>query len=191
MRVKDQAKESRILKATRDLVNEIGFKAASMSKIAKAADVSPATIYLYFPNQEALFIENYIQSKRIMADDLFGKDDLSTFTVKDATEHLWQGYFKFMRKKGDIYSYYTHFSSSPYITSVDCRDIDPRFEQLFEVVQRGIDQGIFRPLHWTMYWANLIGPIERLYRDASIFHFKIDKNVQQSAFEMAWKSLTI
>lgn len=191
MRVKDQTKETRILKATRDLVNEIGFKAASMSKIAKAAEVSPATIYLYFPNQEALFLENYILAKRVMADDLFGKDDLSTLTVKDATEHLWQGYFKFMCKKGDIYSYYTHFSSSVYITFIDCRNIDPRFEQLFEIVQRGIDQGIFRPMHWTMYWSNLIGPIERLHRDAPIFHFKIDKNVQQTTFDMAWKSLTI
>lgn len=191
MRVKDAAKKTRILKAVRDLVNEVGFKATSMSKIAKAADVSPATIYLYFQNQESLFLENYILAKHVMADDLFGTVDLTALTVRDATERLWQGYVRFMRKNSDIYSYYTHFSASSYISLVDCRNIDPRFEQLHEVFQRGIDQGIFRPIHWTMYWAYLIGPIERLHRDAPVYHFKIDKKVLQATFEMAWKSITI
>ena len=41
-------KKEALLRATLSLVNESGFQGASMAKIAKMANVSPATIYLYF-----------------------------------------------------------------------------------------------------------------------------------------------
>ena len=41
-------KRNALIKATIGLVNNNGFHATSMSKIAKMAKVSPATIYLYF-----------------------------------------------------------------------------------------------------------------------------------------------
>ena len=41
-------KRSALLKATLCLVNRDGIQGASMAKVAKIANVSPATIYLYF-----------------------------------------------------------------------------------------------------------------------------------------------
>ena len=41
-------KRDALIKATIELVNNSGFHATPMSKIAKMAEVSPATIYLYF-----------------------------------------------------------------------------------------------------------------------------------------------
>ena len=51
-------KKNAVLGATLTLVNEGGFKSASMSKIAKMAYVSPATIYLYFENKQDLINQN-------------------------------------------------------------------------------------------------------------------------------------
>ena len=45
MRVKDEVKQDAIIEATIKLVNEIGFVSSSVSKIAKEANVSPATLY--------------------------------------------------------------------------------------------------------------------------------------------------
>ena len=47
-------KRNALIKATIDLVNNNGFHATPMSKIAKMAKVSPATIYLYFENKQDL-----------------------------------------------------------------------------------------------------------------------------------------
>jgi AcrR family transcriptional regulator len=44
-------KRNTLIKATIELVNNNGFHATPMSKIAKKANVSPATIYLYFENK--------------------------------------------------------------------------------------------------------------------------------------------
>ena len=43
-------KRNALIKATIELVNNNGFHATPMSKIAKMANVSPATIYIYFEN---------------------------------------------------------------------------------------------------------------------------------------------
>ncbi len=191
MRIKDKEKEKRILIATRDLVNDIGFKAASMSKIAKAASVSPATIYLYFPNQESLFIQTYLQAKFVMADGIFKKVDFSEMTVRDATEHIWKNYVSFMQKHTAFYCYFSQFAASHFALQVDCRNIDPRFEQLFSLVDRGIREGLFRDMNWAMFWASLIGPIEKLHREANAYQFKITRPMLKTAFTMAWKSLTL
>ena len=54
MRYKDEAKQDAIIEATVKLVNQIGFAATSTSKIAKKANVSSATIYIYYKNKEDL-----------------------------------------------------------------------------------------------------------------------------------------
>jgi len=45
-------KRNALVQATIGLVNNNGFHATPMSKIAKMANVSPATIYLYFENKQ-------------------------------------------------------------------------------------------------------------------------------------------
>ena len=60
MRTRDQAKYDAIVKSSIQLINTIGFDGISISKIAKKAKVSPATIYIYFENKEDLFTKLYI-----------------------------------------------------------------------------------------------------------------------------------
>jgi AcrR family transcriptional regulator len=48
MRLKDETKKSAIRSATIRVVNKLGLEGASVSKIAKEADISAASIYTYF-----------------------------------------------------------------------------------------------------------------------------------------------
>ena len=64
MRVKDQDKQTALFEATVKTVNEMGFVAASVSKIAKEANVSPATLYVYYDNKEDLLVSTYIEIKK-------------------------------------------------------------------------------------------------------------------------------
>src|SRR3954470_16487838 len=52
-----EARPGQILDAALDVFAECGVSAARLEDIGKRAGVSKATIYLYFPNQEALFRE--------------------------------------------------------------------------------------------------------------------------------------
>jgi len=51
----DSAKRQQILDGARKCFLEMGFDAASMNDIVKAAGVSKGTVYAYFPSKEKLF----------------------------------------------------------------------------------------------------------------------------------------
>ena len=76
MRHKDDNKREAIRNAAIELITTIGFADTSMSKIAKAANVSPATIYVYFENKEDLLNQIYLMVKREISEAMLaGYDD--------------------------------------------------------------------------------------------------------------------
>ena len=57
MRNKDLDKQNRIKEAMIQLILRDGIDGISMSKIAKEAGVSPATIYVYYESKEDMLSE--------------------------------------------------------------------------------------------------------------------------------------
>lgn len=68
------AKREQILDGARRRFLAVGFEAASMETIAREAGVSKGTLYVYFPNKEALFIALVEESKRQTAEHLTALD---------------------------------------------------------------------------------------------------------------------
>lgn len=56
MRIRDEAKEKTLRKKAMQMIVEEGFDGLSMHKLAKAAGVSVATIYIYFKDREDLIL---------------------------------------------------------------------------------------------------------------------------------------
>ena len=61
MRKKDDEKQKRIKNAVMHLILEQGFAGTSISKIAREAGVSPATVYIYYENKEEMLKDIYIE----------------------------------------------------------------------------------------------------------------------------------
>lgn len=55
--VKRGRKFDQVLEGARDVFMKVGFEGASVDEIAKAAKVSKATLYSYFPDKRLLFME--------------------------------------------------------------------------------------------------------------------------------------
>ena len=56
MRVRDEVKEKAIRKIAMELIVQEGFDGLSMHKLARAAGVSVATIYIYYKDREDLIL---------------------------------------------------------------------------------------------------------------------------------------
>lgn len=72
MQLKEDEREVRralIMEAALELFKRKPFDEIGMRDIAAAAGVSPASIYRYFPSQEELFIEAFIQDLVVVGDD--------------------------------------------------------------------------------------------------------------------------
>jgi len=83
MRVKDENKEMAVRKKTIEIIVKDGVDGLSMQKLAKAAKVSPATIYLYFKNRNDLITKVYLDVTKKMLE--------ATLKNFDPDSHLAEG----------------------------------------------------------------------------------------------------
>lgn len=117
MRVRDELKQQAIIDATVKLVNEIGFVACSVAKIAAEAGVSPATLYVYYQNKEDLLISTYIGIKQEMSAAIL--HDLDTRQpLRDIFKSLWFNTFEFVTTKHSYYQFTEQFANSPYLSLI-------------------------------------------------------------------------
>src|SRR4051794_21864567 len=81
MRLKDDDKYERIFNSAVESINELGLSGTSISKIAKKANVSAATIYIYFENKEDLLNKVYLGVKKDISEATFKHfhDDLEPY----------------------------------------------------------------------------------------------------------------
>ena len=112
MRRRDDEKQRRIKDAVMQLILEEGFAGASISKIAKRAGVSPATVYIYYENKDEMLRELYLE----YAEDSFTYLTEHTDPEMDASElieTLMRSYYAYIHEHREIYSFVDQFSHCP------------------------------------------------------------------------------
>ena len=129
--------------ATIKLVNEIGFVSSSVSKIAKEANVSPATIYIYYKNKEDLLVSTYIGIKLDLSKALL-RDFNDQLPIRDILKNVWFNMFEYISQNLEYYKFVEQFSSSPYSTLVNKQEVEQFFVPLVRVLQTGIEQKIIK-----------------------------------------------
>jgi AcrR family transcriptional regulator len=190
MRTRDDKKQEALLLATIRVVNEIGFAASSVAKIAKMAGVSPATLYIYFKNKDDLLVSTYLDIKQGMgAAMLEGFDE--TLPVHDIFHRVWHNTFIYVSDNQEEFRYAEQFSNSPYSEQVDMLRVQETFEPLLRVVQRGIDEKIIKDVSMDVLGAFLIHPILVLANPNHCKTFEVTDESVEQAFRMAWDALRL
>ncbi len=190
MRTKDDKKQEALFLATIKCVNTIGFAASSVSKIAKEAGVSPATLYIYFKNKEDLLVSTYVEIKQGMgAAMLEGFDE--ELPVRDIFHRVWNNTFVYVAKNREEFRYAEQFANSPYSELVDKLRIQATFEPLIRVIQRGIDQKIIKDVDLDIFGAFMIHPIMVLANPNHCKCFESSEENIEIAFRMAWDALRL
>ena len=88
--VKRGRKFDQVLSGARDIFMTDGFEGASVDDIAKAAGVSKATLYSYFPDKRLLFMEVAKTECVRQADSAIETIDMSEPAEKVLTQAAWQ-----------------------------------------------------------------------------------------------------
>ncbi len=188
MRTKDEKKKSSLFKATVTLVNRIGFTSSSVSKIAKEAGVSPATIYVYHSKKDELLVSVYISIKKRMADDILAGFDDSR-PVRDTLKQAWFNAYTFGTNHTDYIQYIEQFANSPYVDLVDRSAIEKPFLPLFQVIQHGIERKIIKNAPFDALNAFFFHPAVFLSNAKHCTSFENTKEAVETAFTMAWDAI--
>jgi AcrR family transcriptional regulator len=139
-----------IIEAALDVFSERGLAAARLEDIAKVAGVSKGTIYLYFPNKEALFCE---MIRQMIGDSIAQAQDRYSTSAESATDQLREymtALWEYLRSPlfeklhrivtGDLQNY-------PALLKFFFEEVPQRsMEVEAAIIRRGIASGEFRPV---------------------------------------------
>ncbi|GEO21443.1 TetR/AcrR family transcriptional regulator [Cyclobacterium qasimii] len=185
---KSRNKREALVKATIQLVNNNGFHAAPMSKIAKMAGVSPGTIYLYFENKQDLVNQVYIEVKASFTQFAF-KDYKETASIAIDFEKIWKNIAAFKLNEIEESMFLSQCENTPMIDEPSRKEGLKHLSPLLELWERGQAEGVIKQVSPFLLYAFSIYPISFLLQQRERFEIK-PENIND-AFEMAWNSIKI
>lgn len=181
-------KKSALLTATLTLVNNHGFHNVPMSKIAKLAGVSPATIYLYFEHKQDLINTLYLEVKESFSACAFKNYD-EEMSVKKGFEVIWFNIANYKLNKINEASFLAQCDNSPIIDEKIRVEGLKNLQPLLDLWERGKKEGIIKPLsHYILYFYTIY-PLSFLLEMQEREICVVDEDVKIQTFQAAWDAI--
>ena len=116
MRARDFDKQQRIKEAMVSIILRDGINGASIAKIAKEAEVSPATIYVYYSNKEEMLSEVFKEYSSQSYTYLMNRIQPG-MSGKALIESIVRGYFSYTVDHEEVFSFVEQCSRCPTLSS--------------------------------------------------------------------------
>ncbi len=164
-----EARKNHILKAARTLLLKKGLHETTVNQIAKLAELSVGTIYLYYRNKEDIFAALQEEGLEIL-NRLVSDAVAAAATPVDRIRAIATAYVDFSEKNKSYYDIITYFLSSPgqmfpaRLKSRIDRTGGKVLNHLIEAIEAGMKSGEFRKIkalnHALCLWGTLHGLIQ-------------------------------
>ena len=179
-------------KAVEMIVNE-GFDGLSMQKLAKAANISASTIYIYFKNREDLLNQLFIDIEQKFEKDALNKFD-PEMTFEDGLWLQWKNRYRNISKNPLSFYFFEQFRNSPLIKHKDIQETDFR-KKMNQFVKNAIAKNEIVTLPTEIFWAIAYGAFYTLIKfhlDQSTMAgkpFSLSEQKMKQTFNLVMKSL--
>ena len=183
-------KRNALIKATIELVNNNGFHATPMSKIAKIANVSPATIYLYFENKQDLVNKTYIEVKAVYTAYAFTTYETNA-SVEVGFETIWKRIAEFKLNESEYAMFLAQCDNTPMIDESSRQEGIKHFQPLLDLMERGKKEGIIKPISDYLLYAYAINPLSFLIMSQQRGAFQLNEKHIEEAYQSAWDSIAV
>jgi TetR/AcrR family transcriptional repressor of multidrug resistance operon len=195
MRVRDELKELSIREKGLEMAVKAGFDGLSMQKLAKAAGVSPATIYIYFKDRDDLIVQLWLgEMERMMDATLKGFDPDMHFD--DGLKIQWMNRAKFYIDNPMSAHFMEQIKYSPYY-DLCVSKVDRRFTTAMrEFVHNAIKRKELVKLPVEVYWSIAFAPLYQLIKlhmsgrgIGGFEKFELDEKIMNQTLKLVLKAL--
>src|ERR1700758_746685 len=141
-RPRSEQSRSAVLRATSELIHEVGLRAMTTDQIASRSGVSKATIYKWWPNKYGVAVEAFLSEMATKS------PDPDTGSAEEDFRRALRGLIRFYRSKsGRAYAQLIGEAQYDPQIRVELRDqlIGPRRELMRAILDRGVERGELRP----------------------------------------------
>jgi TetR/AcrR family transcriptional regulator, multidrug resistance operon repressor len=178
MRPKNLEKEEAIRSTALQIIAEEGLENLSMQKLAKAANISPRTIYIKYKDKEDFLIKLFIEEvlgayEKAVLENFHADMDFATGVKK-----LWGNSFRYLTKNKPHFALLQNGKTSPLLNKA-YQQASIQQGQYFKPIQQffkqQVKQGVVRNFHQDVYRALLFAPLLDLVNE----HFDYKERPKQ------------
>jgi AcrR family transcriptional regulator len=194
MRARDESKELAIRRKAIELIVREGLDGFSMGKLAKAAAVSPATLYIYYKDREDLIIQISVQlTTKLLNDSLLGFDPDMDF--EEGLRIQWKNRANHFIKYPIETQFVEHIKYTPLHDKVT-EIIGDKFKvTMTKFVQNAIKRKQLVSLPFEVYWSVAFAPLYQLIkfhtqgRSHKNDHFVLNDKMMMQTLQLVIKAL--
>jgi len=163
MRTRDENKIDALFDHALTTIVKEGFDGLSMQKLAKAAGVSPATIYIYFKDRDDLLQQLYQrETDKFFARVMIGFDPEMDFATGLTVQ--WKNRAKYMTEHSNEAAFMEHFTFTPLHLHASRKKHKVFGEIMHRFVHKAIDNRQLAPMPLEVYWCVAFAPLYNLVR---------------------------
>ncbi len=182
-------KRSRILEATGCLIAEQGFHGLSMAKLAKQSGVAAGTLYLYFDDKNDLIRQYYDEIHQAIAEQLLQGFD-SMLPINEQFRFLWFRARDLLLHNADHFSSKVQYEHSPFFEpQQQLIRMHTLFAPVFLMFQRGVEEGIFKPLPIPALAALSLDQVPLLVLKHQRGYFELNQVTSEMAMRACWDAI--
>lgn len=167
-----------------------GLGGASIARIARRAELSQGTIYLYFENKDVLLRDVYLGVKREVQATLMSAAADAGEDTAGAIRSLWFALFEFVARDPDAFAY------GEYVSSTRLLDDDARQDELtamsnevLAVIERGVEEGVLTAAPVAAIVSVLSAPAVQLARRYALSGERPDQKLLDETFRIVWRGI--
>ncbi len=177
MRVRDENKEAAIREKAMEMIVREGFDGLSMQKLAKAAGVSPATIYIYYKNREDLVHQLFNEAQKAFAERALRNFD-PELSLEEGLWRQWKNRMSFILEKPHYFHFFEHFRNSHLINHKSVNMNEFR-ENMMRFAHNAIARGEVKKMEPELFWSIAYGPFFALMK----FHLQ-ERKIMSETFKI-------
>jgi AcrR family transcriptional regulator len=193
MRIRDESKEAAIREKAIEMIVSEGFDGLSMQKLAKAANVSPATIYLYFKNREDLLNQLYMGIEKVFTEETL-KNFSPDMHFEEGLWLQWKNRFAYHVKYPKHIHFMEQFRNSPLINNKDVKESSFK-QSMTTFFRNAVSRQEMVELPVEVFWSIAYGPLYTLIKFHSAkkslmgTRFVLTEEKMKQAFDAVIKAL--
>jgi len=188
MRTRDEDKELALREKAVEMIVQVGFDGLSMQKLAKAAGVSPATIYIYFKDRDDLMVQLWVgETKKMMEATLKGFN--ADMHFDEGLKLQWMNRARFYIENPRTAHFLEQMKYSPYYQVF--------LQAMHSFVHNAIKRKELVKLPVEIYWSIAFAPLYSLVklhvsgRGVGGFEkFELDEKIMNQTLKLVLKALT-
>lgn len=163
MRKRDTDKEDLVKQTAIKLIVKNGLEGFSMNKLAKACNISVATLYIYYKDRDDLILNIAMESGKLMSDAII-KDFDPELNLEEGLRQQWKNRYKFMTDHPGLNLFFDQLRSSSYQEEFLSGFLKEFKLVMGKFMQNVMQRGEIEEMTFETYWAIAFAPLYALAR---------------------------